>query len=175
MAIRILGYSLTGNTATIWGPVASNLGAETYRISAPGPAKPGLLSILRLGFGALTGRRTRIEVPDIAWEESDLLILACPVWAGRVATPMRQWLMRGPVLPQNIALIVTSGNPDRPDAVFDELCRLTGHRPIATLHLGEAQVKSGDYDAVVSQFCTEVAERMTTQAGLAARQVALAS
>ena len=174
MTIRILGYSLTGNTAAVWNRVASELGAETHRISAPGPAKPGLLSILRLGFSALTGRRTRIEVPEVAWADCDLLILGCPVWAGRVASPMRQWLMQRPDLPKKVALIVTSGNPARPEAVFDELHHLTGRRPIATLHLGEAQVKSGDYDAAVHQFCAEVTGVITDYSAQMVPQVARA-
>lgn len=156
MTIRILCYSLTGNTGTLARQVAAELGAELHEIRADGPAKPGiwgLWGILRLAFVTLTGRKSRIEVPDVEWAGSDLLILAAPVWAGHVAAPMRTWLRGRPDLPDRVALIVTSGDPNRPDGMIAEFSDLAGRTPSAVLHQGEALVRSGAYGPAVGVFC----------------------
>lgn len=156
MTIRILCYSLTGNTGTLACRVAEDLEAELYDIRADGPAKPGiwgLWGILRLAFVTLTGRKARIEVQDVDWAGSDLLILAAPVWAGHVAAPMRTWLRGRPNLPDQVALIVTSGDPNWPDGMIAEFSDLAGRTPSAVLHQGEALVRSGAYGPAVEVFC----------------------
>ena len=152
MTTEVLAYSLTGNTRRVAGDVAAGLGAQLHEIAAPGPAKPGLWAILRLGFAAIFHRRSQITVPPVDWAGADLLVLATPVWAGRVSVPMRQWLETGPALPARVALVVTSGDPRRPDAVFAEFARLTGRDPVATLHLGEAALKGDSYAHAVGSF-----------------------
>lgn len=171
MAIRILCYSLTGNTGTLARRVGSELGAELHEIRADGPAKPGLWGILRLAFVTLTGRKARIEVPDVDWASSDLLILAAPVWAGHVAAPMRTWLRGRPDLPDHVALIVTSGDPKRPNGMIAEFSDLAGRAPSAVLHQGEDLVRSGAYGPAVEAFCAALgggeAKPQTENAGRA--------
>lgn len=155
MTTQVLAYSLTGNSRKVAQDVARALAADYHEITAPGPARPGFWSILRLGFAALFHREARITVPQVDWAGAGLVVLATPVWAGRVSVPMRQWLEGRPPLPARVAFIVTSGSPERPDAVFDELVRLAGRSPVATLHLSEAALKAPGYAAAVDAFCRE--------------------
>lgn len=167
MTTRLLCYSLTGHTRSVAREIADRIGAVPYEIDAPGPAKPGMWSIVRLAFTALFHRPQSIRVPDINWADGDLLIIGTPVWAGRVSSPVRAWLDRRPALPDRVAFLVTSGDPRRPDDVFRELARLTGRVPVAELHVSEAMLTAGDTGPAIAEFCGRLRPAPTPAQALA--------
>lgn len=159
MTIRILCYSLTGNTRHVAEDLGRALDAPVHLMEAPGPEKPGLWSILKLGFRVLTRARAKVRVPEIDWAASETLILGGPVWMGRLSVPMRTWLETRPALPDRVALLITSGSAERPETLIEEVTKLTGRVPVAVLHVPEAAVKAGDFAQPVASFCRKVLGR----------------
>lgn len=153
----VVVHSVTGNTLGVAEAVARELGAELVRIR--GRREPtGVIGIVTSGFQALTKRPTKIDYETKPWGTFDLVILAAPVWAGRVSVPMRSFLMKeGQALPPRVALVMTSGQEAHPDPAFHDFEAAAGHHPVATLHVPEKMAKAGDYAERVSLFCGDCA------------------
>lgn len=159
MAKQIIYYSMTGNTKRVCQQLAMQLDCTADGIQAPFEGKPGLLKILKLGFFALSRRKTRITAPRIRTASTDLLILGAQIWAGTLSPPMREFLDTAPDLPDRVALVLTSGDPKYPTNAFDDFARRTGRTPIATLHVSEADAKSGRFDQKLTSFRTALCQQ----------------
>lgn len=148
-------YSLTGNTRRLAEMVAARLGAEVTGLIAP-EVREGPLSMLWLGFLTLIGRETPVRLEHRMPEDAGLVILAAPVWAGRVAFPMRAWLAAGPPLPRRRALIMTGGSPTMSAKAMAEFARAAGGTAEATLYVGERALRAGGPLPAVDAFCARL-------------------
>ncbi|MBT9383053.1 flavodoxin domain-containing protein [Pseudooceanicola sp. CBS1P-1] len=152
MTCRILIYSLHGNTLKVGEALAWELGAQLHEI-ATAPPEPGLWSMLRQGVGSLLSKSAaEIDVPDQPWEHSDLLILGGSVADGHLARPLRQWLETRPPLPGRVAFFVTSPDGALPEAALREMSRLTGHEPVAVLHVTDSMMARDDWSDEMTRF-----------------------
>ena len=139
--ILIVYYSETGHTEAAVAALDRALDATVERIAAPGLAGPaGFWSFVWRALSALAGIGATIEPPRHDPSGFDLVVLASPVWAGRVATPMRGYLRRlgrriGPVA----YLVTRSGDGD--GRAFADLAALTGQAGIARLALSDIDRK----------------------------------
>lgn len=150
---RVLCYSWSERTARVAAAVAGELAVEMDRIAAPRVRAGGLLGRLVWGRAAQTGADTPIDVPQVDWPRFGALVLAAPVWAGRVAVPMASFLRAGPALPARLGLVMTGADPRRPAAALADFARLTGHEPRATLYVARARADRGEFAEDVAEFC----------------------
>lgn len=93
MRTCIVFYSLTGNVKYAAEKAARLLEADTVRIDPvkPYPAR-GLAMFFHGGKDATFGATP--ELKEYAFEPVlyDRIVLACPVWAGKIAAPMRTFI-----------------------------------------------------------------------------------
>jgi hypothetical protein len=157
MTTEILCYSMTGNTRSVCARVAEGLHSPCHEITAPMRGS-GFFGLVRLGFATVAGLNTDVSAPEIDWVSADLAILGAPLWAGRVAVPMRCYLETAPPLPPRVALVMTSAAAGYPQKAFDAFARLTGREVIATLHVDEASLGTDPFDDRFSDFVTACAE-----------------
>jgi hypothetical protein len=161
MRAAIIVYSLTGNTLRLSEVVAARLGVEVSRLSAPS-IKVGFMSVFWLGFATLIGRKVDVSLVGPGPEGQDIVILAAPVWAGRMALPMRRWLETGPDLPPKVALVMTGGSPTQSDRAFADFSRLTRKKPVLQLYASEAQMKSMADLGQIEAFCRKLDQLIKT-------------
>lgn len=138
--ILVVYYSRSGTTARAAKVVAEALGADLEAI-VPLRAYDGPFGFLRCL--AQTARGTR---PDIADHRDPsgyrLVVVGCPVWAGRAAAPLRTWLaVHRRHLPP-VAAFCTSQSGDA-RAVFQQLEADLGRPLAASLSLARPGVVSG--------------------------------
>ncbi len=152
MRTAIIVYSLTGNTRRVADAVAKRLAAEVSVVVAP-QVRPGNFSIFRWGMAAWLGLPTPVSLNGPGAAGFDAVVLAAPVWAGRVAVPMRAWLHTGPVLPARIGLVMTGGAASQSARPFADFARFAKATPKAQLYLSEKAMTSGKIDAEVAAFC----------------------
>lgn len=157
MAIRILYYSLTGNTERVCRGVAARLRAEVFALDAPA-VRRGLFGALIWGYRALLRRKTRIIAPEADFAGADLLIVGAQVWAGRLSVPIRTWLEETPALPDRVALVITSAEMKYPDVAVRQFAELTGRQPIAVLHVSEGDFSDATDARKTNAFCAAVEE-----------------
>jgi hypothetical protein len=149
----ILCYSLGGTTLALCERLAEQTGATVRRIEAGGPG-PGALGYAVWGFRAMTGLGGRPDTPPPdAAASADWAALAAPVWIGRAALPMRNWLSQAPALPDRLGLILTSDASNHPGPAFTELGRLAGVDDAPRLHLTRKAVEAEAAGAEIGAFC----------------------
>jgi len=83
------------------------------------------------------------------------MIVAAPLWAGHLATPMRAFLVGNHKLPEKVGLVLTRGGSS-PDTAFTEM---EAHLPApakAKLTLTEKEVKAGTFTEPLKAFVAEL-------------------
>ncbi|MEI6098968.1 MAG: hypothetical protein WCS20_11850 [Alphaproteobacteria bacterium] len=155
MITAVVVYSNTGNTRLVADAIADRLGVVVTVLVAD-QVQPTPWAILRLGFAVLFGGTTPVRIvgPDPAG--ADLVVLAAPVWAGRLAVPMRSWLATKPALPKRVALVMTGGAPAPSSRAMPDFADHAGCKPVATLYASEAQMASGGYATACDTFCRQI-------------------
>lgn len=136
--ILIVHYSETGHTEAVATALDKALDATVERLTAPRLAgRRGFWAFMWRAVTALAGRAATIAPPRHDPAGFDLVILAAPVWGGRLATPMRAYLERFRGRFGNVAFVATlsSGNASR---IFDDFAALTGQAGDARLTLSNA-------------------------------------
>ncbi|MBT9155880.1 MAG: hypothetical protein DDT37_00854 [Firmicutes bacterium] len=91
--ILVAYFSLTGSTRLIGKAVAKELGADIEEI-VPVRHYPlrGLWLYLYGGMQAVLGATPRLERTIVNAHDYDIVIVGTPVWAGRMAPPVRSFL-----------------------------------------------------------------------------------
>lgn len=148
--ILIACYSWTGVTARVAGALAEALGAEVETIHEARPRR-GPLAFVRSIWEV--GRRipAPILAPARRAADYDLVVLATPVWAGRMASPMRAYVEREKAGLKAVAFLATLGGANGEGALAG-LRAACGREPRAELLLSAAELKSGAWRAQLEAF-----------------------
>lgn len=156
MAHRILiaCYSMTGNTLRLAEEIRAAFGvdADLERIAEP-RARHGLFGVLRALFDAILRRETPISPVDHDPAGYSLLVMGGPVWAGRMASPVRTYARRHAAAAPRVAFFCTEGGRGA-DTAFGELGQLSGHTPCATLAVDAQHLDAAAHRDALVQFTT---------------------
>ncbi len=92
--VLVAFFSLTGSTRLIGKTIAKELGADVLEIT-PAQQYPlrGLGKYLHGGGQAVMGATPLLEPASVNISDYDLYVVGTPVWAGRIAPPVRTFLM----------------------------------------------------------------------------------
>jgi len=137
MAISIVYYSHTRNNERLARYLADRLQCGLIRI-----AERRKRTSLGIVLDLLFRRRPRIEPIGKALEDYDHLVLVAPVWAGRIASPMRAFLQRDGWRLRTYSFITLCGyrHPGQKRRLTAELTRLTGRPPADVCELRVADL-----------------------------------
>lgn len=150
MKTLVVFYSRTGNTSVVASKLVALLRADTDRI-LPRQSYEGGLGALKAVFHSLTDRRIAIDAPKTAPGGYDLVVIGGPVWAGRIASPVKSYLRAFGGSINRIAFFVTAGAPSSRQA-FSQMETLVGKPPAATLLVSAKDLARGDYDRLAREF-----------------------
>ena len=81
----------------------------------------------------------------------DLVVIGTPVWAARVAPPVRSFIEKNRGKLKNVALFCTEGSTNGAHAL-GQAAELIGSAPRAELIVTEAELASGAYRGKVEEF-----------------------
>jgi len=154
MKTLIVYYSRSGTTRAVARRLGELLGGDVEEIRDMRSRK-GAIGFMRSGFEALGKRKTAIVLPASNPKDYDLVVVGTPIWAGRIASPMRAYLnqMQGAI--PCCACFCTSGGGGYASAL-EEMVELVGCRKCATLELTEKQVKSESLSSVLATFADKL-------------------
>ncbi|MEO0107847.1 MAG: NAD(P)H-dependent oxidoreductase [candidate division WOR-3 bacterium] len=152
--ILVVYYSRSGTTRRVAEEVAKELGADIEGIQ-DAKSRKGLFGWLRSGFEA--HRKSLPEIRPFRRDAAqyDLVVLASPIWAGLMASPMRTWLSSNKAGLRSVALVTTSASTDY-EAALSEMAEFIGKKPVATLGVVARQVKTGKYLDSLKAFAAKL-------------------
>lgn len=156
MNTAIVYYSMGGNTAWAAEQLAARLGADLVALT-PRRAYPdrGLRKFLWGGKSALMGDTPPLEPCGFDPARFDRVILGTPLWAGRIAPPLRSFLAEqgGALAGKTLAAFICSGGGS-PGKAFDQLRELLGGALAAEAHLVDPKDRpSAENAARLDAFC----------------------
>ena len=136
--ILVVYHSRTGYTRRVALDLAGRLGADldVIRIVQPmdGPVGYAMCAIEAFWGLAPALRRQEKDPADY-----DLVVVGTPVWFWSLASPVRSWLEKFGRRGKRFAFFCTMGGSGA-GRVFATMKEMTGHAPVATLALTDAEI-----------------------------------
>jgi hypothetical protein len=122
------------------------------------------MGLLRSAYEAVFNKTPNILPPSKSAADYDLVVLGCPVWGEKMASPMRTYIARERRgLPQ-VALLCTVGAVGG-RAALREMAALCGRAPIASLALTEKDLSSPTLGDRIDAFARKARAAWERQAG----------
>jgi len=147
-------YSMSGNTRRIANEIRDATGADIEEIGEIKPRK-GVGGAIRALFDAVTRRTPPILVADHDPADYDLLVIGGPVWAGRIASPVRTYAKRYGTHAQHVAFFCTEGGRGAQSA-FADLQKLCQRAPEATLVVDAEHLPQVEHHVALGRFTAQI-------------------
>lgn len=158
--ILVVYFSMGGHTRKLAEELGVATGADIEEITEIHPRSGGR-GMWRALWDASLRRKSRIHPIKHDPADYDLLVLGGPIWAGRLAAPVRTFAQRYGPQAKAVAFFCTEGGHGA-DAAFGDLQRLGGQRPIVTLAVDARHLSPADHRSDLGRF---VAHLMRAQDG----------
>lgn len=140
-SVLVVYYSRSGVTARVARWLATRLDADIEEIVEPSD-RSGALGFVRSIIDVLSERPVRINTVKHDLSSYELVVIATPVWAHRLAAPVRTWLAAyGASLP-SIAFLCTLGGSGAESALA-QMARICGRHPVAHCTIDGLDIKNG--------------------------------
>jgi len=152
MKTLIVFYSRTGTTRKVAGELKVPLSADVEEI-VDHKNRGGPIGFLQSGREAKNEATPEIDTPKMDPSGYDLVVICTPVWASKMASPVRSYLTQMKEKLRRVAFLCTCGNPS--GDVFEGMERLAG-KPAATLVIKAKDMRSGEYAEMVKTFAERV-------------------
>jgi flavodoxin len=160
MRTLIVYYSRTGTTKNAAEGLAGLLGAELAAIRCERYPR-GFFGYMRAGRDSMRGHLPPIDVPPLAKEPYDLMVIGSPVWAGHPSTPVRAFLASGQALPSRVGLFLTRmGSPA--ERAEQELEALLPAPAVAKLRLLSKEVQNDTMSDALHAFAAQLTSQEAT-------------
>lgn len=156
MKSLVVYYSLTGTTRAVAEALAQKLAADSEEVRCT-RYRPGFLAYVKGSYDSLAGRLPAIEAPQRVPSHYDLVVIAGPIWASLVATPVRAYLQQQAGRFSNVAFVLTHGGSP-PDKALRAMQAQVGVAPVGTLVVREHDVKWHTFKPAVSAFAASLQE-----------------
>jgi flavodoxin len=141
----VVCYSRTGLTEKLGREIAASCGAD-FELIREAEGRSGPLGFLRSIWDTLRHRRPAILAPGKDAGNYALVVLGAPVWAGKVASPMRSYIVQHCRRFHRVALFCTMGGRGG-DKALAEMAVLCGKTPIAQVAISDAEIAQDSYHA----------------------------
>ena len=156
--VLVCYYSMTGHTRRLAAELHRAFDCGIEEIREPRP-RTGLVGLVRALIDAMWRRMPPIRPIHHEPGDLDLLVLGGPVWAGRMASPVRTYASRYARRAPRVALFCTEGARGA-DQAFAELEALCGRERIASLVVDERHLADSGHGEQLADFVRTVREAL---------------
>ncbi len=162
--VLVVVYSYTGTSRRVAELLRSQQGWPLADITDVVP-RTGRFAGLRCVLDSLLRRRPAIEYQGPFLKDFDTIVLVSPIWARRLAGPMRSFVARRRDHLPEFAVISVMGGSGAPNAVA-EIGRLTGRSPLLATAFTTQEVDDGSFAARLQAFGTALHKAKEPQAAV---------
>lgn len=164
MHAAVVYYSLEGNTRLAAQSLASRLGAELFEVETVKPYPThGLAKFFHGGKDSTFGRLPQIKPLTMDPSSYDLVVLALPMWAGKVAAPINSFIKGRQFGNAKVAFVIASASGDATSCAKDlagKLGRSVGNTAVLSLK-DPAKMPREELGSQIDAF----AKQLTSPAG----------
>ncbi len=154
MKTLVVYYSRTGNTKMIAESISNALNSDIEEIIDT-EKRSGIIGYIKSGYEASRGKLSEIRESKYDPSQYDLLIIGTPIWASKMAVPVRAYLKNNMDKIPLLACFSTCGSSGIEKTIQD-FAEYTNITPMATLGVKSSQIKDGSYNAMIDKFVQEV-------------------
>ena len=154
MNTLVVYFSRTGSTRKIAQAIADQLGCPIEEITEP-KGRKGSIGFMRSGYQAYRQKSSKINPVAAKMKDFDMVIVGTPLWAGRLSSPVRAFLIQHGKDIKKAAFFCTKASSE-PERVFEAMQSLVGKAPVATLDLKTEEVAKQEYDEKLNDFLGKV-------------------
>lgn len=154
----IVSFSRTGETRKVADLVADSLEAEKTESINEITRRTGPLGYLRSAWEALAGISPSISPIQNDPAEFDVVVLATPVWVGKMSSPMRTYLLKMESRLPRVAFLVTEGGSGG-HRVLLEMRDMIRKIPLAEIVLTEDEIKQAGHFSKIKAFCEQLSKQ----------------
>jgi flavodoxin len=147
-------YSMGGHTRTVAHELRDVMGADIEEIREPHP-RHGVVGVVRALVDAVARRETPIEPVEGDPRNYDVLLVGGPIWAGRMASPVRSYVKRYGAAAPHVAFFCTEGGRGS-DTAFADLASLCGRKPEATFVVDSAHLLPAEHRQDLKAFASRM-------------------
>ena len=154
MKTLVVYFSRTGNTKMIAENISGSLECDLEEI-VDKEKRGGIIGYIKSGYEASRNKLSIIEDPKHDLSQYELLIVGTPVWAGKMAVPVRSYLHRNMDKIPLLACFCTCGRSGI-EGTINDITKYTNITPISSFGLNSSEIKSGSYKHVLEKFIQEL-------------------
>jgi flavodoxin len=154
MKTLIVYYSRTGNTKMVAESLATSLNCDIEEIKDT-EKRSGIIGYIKSGYETSRDKLPVIKEPEYDPSQYDLIIVGTPVWAGKMAVPIKSYLKMNMDKIPLLACFCTSGRSGI-DATIKGMGEYVNVNPMASFGLNSAQIKNGEYNSVLEKFIQDI-------------------
>jgi flavodoxin len=151
----VVSFSRTGQTQKVAQLISDTLQADKQEQIGETSKRLSPLGYARSAWEALVGSSPLIQRPHFDPSEFDMVVLAAPVWMGRIASPMRTYLLKMELHLPRVAFVVTEGGSGGNRALL-QMRDLCSKIPLVELVLTEDEIRRGSHIHKVKTFCEQL-------------------
>lgn len=154
----VVYFSRSGQTEKLAREIQKMLPASKIEEIREIRSRKGVLGYLQSAFEAMVGSSPVIEPLETDPSHFDVVVLACPVWMSRIASPMRTYLLKMESKLPRVAFTVTEGGSGGNRALLQmrDLCRKI---PLAELVVTETDLTKKFPTDSLKLFCQNIQDR----------------
>ncbi|NLC16636.1 MAG: hypothetical protein GX756_01995 [Clostridiales bacterium] len=127
----IVCYSFKGGNQVLANELKNRSGFELINIR-----ELKKRSALGIFFDLLFNRQPKIQSADIDWQQYDCVILVSPIWAGKISSPLKTFILQEKEnMPKYAFISFCDGDQKQMQKIFGELTECIGREPFAVEQL----------------------------------------
>lgn len=159
MKAIVVYFSLSGHTKYAAEAVATKLGAEILRLETKKPYPKGRkMQLIVGGLGAALGATRKLKPYRFGKNKYDLVVLATPVWASKIAPPMKQFLKEHDIGEIPVGLIACCGGGSTEGAI--NMLKERAKNVVATVSLIDPSAKNTEKTGTaIEEFSRKLKEK----------------
>ena len=154
MKALVVFYSRTGNTKMIAESIADSLNCDIEEIE-DSEKRSGIIGYIKSGYEAARDKLSVIKQPKYDPSQYELLIIGTPVWAGKMAVPVKSYLEMNKDKIPLLACFCTCGNSGI-DNTLKSIGEYVNITPMASFGLNSSNIKNGEYSSVIEKFIQDL-------------------
>jgi flavodoxin len=156
MKTLIVYYSRTGHTRMVAENIADKMDGDIEEIIDT-QNRNGIIGYLKSGYQASRKKTTQIQETNHDPSAYDLVIIGTPVWAGKMAVPIRAYLDLNKNKIKDLAIFSTYGGSGF-EKTIEDIALYTAKVPQATLGIRAKEINNEEYQGKIDNFTVSLSK-----------------